>query len=486
MLGLDTTNAPGGFTYGNPITGNMGLAMLGPNPLTLSGTNTYAGSTIVNAGVLTVTSSSALPSYASTGATMLAVNSGATVMLDVSGSGWSAAGVNGLLSGANTAGFAPGSTLGMDTSAGNFVCASPIGGYMGLTKAGSSTTLTLSATNTYSGPTTVTGGTLDLASGGALQGSTLVTSTAGSVLFDSSVSPAAFTFGGLSGLGNLSLQNSASAAVALTVGGNGANTTYAGTLAGLGSLIKTGDGTLTLNGNSSYSGTTTVSGGVLAVAATNNLPGFATNGRVAVNNGGTLALRVGGSGWQATDVTNLLLANSGNFTGVSGLGLDTTNGNFTFGPLAGSMGLTKLGANALSLTGASTFSGPITISGGTLQLGDGSGHDGTLSGTAGITDNAAFVYNNLSTSQTYGGSISGYGSLTKLGGNLLVLTASNSYSGSTAISGGTLQLGTGASGNDGSLSAVSGIADNSWLVYNLAGADLREHHQRLGQFDEGW
>ena len=349
MLGLDTTNAPGGFTYGNPITGNMGLVMLGPNPLTLSGTNTYAGSTIVNAGVLTLTSSSACPATLAQGPRCWQSTAAQTVMLDVSGSGWSAAGVNGLLSGANTAGFAPGSTLGMDTSAGNFTCASPIGGYMGLTKAGSSTTLTLSATNTIQRPDDRDRSTLDLASGGALQGSTLVTSTAGSVLFDSSVSPAAFTFGGLSGLGNLSLQNSASAAVALTVGGNGANTTYAGTLAGLGSLIKTGDGTLTLNGNSSYSGTTTVSGGVLAVAATNNLPGFATNGRVAVNNGGTLALRVGGSGWQATDVTNLLLANSGNFTGVSGLGLDTTNGNFTFGPLAGSMGLTKLGANAFRL-----------------------------------------------------------------------------------------------------------------------------------------
>ena len=85
-----------------------------------------------------------------------------------------------------------------------------------------------------------------------------------------------------------------------------------------------------------------------------------------------------------------------------------------------------------------------------------------------ISDNAALVYN-LSGSQTYSGVISGTGSLTKLGTNVLVLTGGNSYSGPTTIGGGTLQLGDGANGHDGSLYAYDAITNNAALVYNLYG-----------------
>jgi autotransporter-associated beta strand protein len=74
--------------------------------------------------------------------------------------------------------------------------------------------------------------------------------------------------GGLSSANSaatLALQNSAAAAIGLTIGANNASTTYAGTLTGLGSLVKTGTGTVTLSGNNSYAGTTTVSNGILAV-----------------------------------------------------------------------------------------------------------------------------------------------------------------------------------------------------------------------------
>ena len=355
---------------------------------------------------------------------------------------------------------------------------------MGLTKIRAHT-LTLGASNNYSGPTLVTGGTLDLASGGALQGSTFVSSTAGSVLFDPSVSSGAFTFGGLSGVGALNLQNSGGTAITLSVGGNSANTTYSGTLGGAGSLVKVGAGTLTLNGLSSYSGSTTVSGGVLEVAGTANLPGYTTGSRIAIDGGGTLALSVGGtSGWQASNVSTFLLANSNNFTSLSSLGFDTTGGTFSFGAISGSMGLTKLGVNTLTLTSASTFLGPTLISSGSLQLGDGSGNNGSLAGTAGITNNGALVFNNLSTAQTYAGSIGGYGSLVKLGNNTQVLTGSNTYSGNTSISTGTLQLGDG-NGHNGSLSAASGISDNSWLVYNLSGSQTSGNTiKRFGQLDK--
>jgi autotransporter-associated beta strand protein len=86
------------------------------------------------------------------------------------------------------------------------------------------------------------------------------------IVFDSSVSGNAFTFGGLSGSANLSLLNSASTAIVLTVGkNNNTGMSYSGIVSGAGGLIKTGTGTQTLAGANTYTGATTVNGGTLAV-----------------------------------------------------------------------------------------------------------------------------------------------------------------------------------------------------------------------------
>ncbi len=53
---------------------------------------------------------------------------------------------------------------------------------------------------------------------------------------------------------------------------------------------------------------------------------------------------------------------------------------------------------------------------------------------------------------------------------MVTLTATNTYLGPTTISGGTLQLGTGAAGQDGSIAGISGVTDNGTLAYNLAGS----------------
>ena len=56
------------------------------------------------------------------------------------------------------------------------------------------------------------------------------------------------------------------------------------------------------------------------------------------------------------------------------------------------------------------------------------------------------------------------------GPGLVVLTTSNGYTGMTNINGGTLQLGTCASGQDGSLPGTNGVNNNWTLAYNLYGS----------------
>jgi fibronectin-binding autotransporter adhesin len=112
------------------------------------------------------------------------------------------------------------------------------------------------------------------------------------------------TIGGLSGSGDVLLANtilyqagdgqtgySNGAPVALTVGYNNSSTTYSGILSGPGSLIKVGTGTLTLTGANTYTGNTTVNGGILALTQ----PSLATNSTVAIASGAKLQLDFSGN-----------------------------------------------------------------------------------------------------------------------------------------------------------------------------------------------
>ena len=79
------------------------------------------------------------------------------------------------------------------------------------------------------------------------------------------------------------MANSASSAVALSVGNNNASTTFSGMLQGGGSLNKIGSGACALYGSNTYTGPTTINQGKLAV------DGWLTNSAVTVNSGGTLS-----------------------------------------------------------------------------------------------------------------------------------------------------------------------------------------------------
>ena len=106
----------------------------------------------------------------------------------------------------------------------------------------------------------------------------------------------------------------------------------------------------------------------------------------------------------------------------------------------GNTGITLNGNGITVLTGANTYQGATNINGGTLQLGDGTnGHDGTINATNGVTNNAALVYN-LYGDQSVSYGIGGSGNLIKLGQNQLTLTGNNSYSGTTTVGGGILNI----------------------------------------------
>ena len=280
----------------------------------------------------------------------------------------------------------------------------PVSGGFGMTLAGGGT-LTLSGTNTYSGNTSVSAGTLDLSNGLALQNSTLATGGAG-IVFDTSVSSHAFTLGGLGGSASLALQDNSSPAplaVALTVGGNNAGTTYSGMLSNGGSLTKIGTGTLVLNGSNTYTGGTTVLAGTLQLG-----DGAVSNGYVQGNilNNATVAF---------ANPTPQTWSNL----------------------ISGSGSLVKLGAGSLIVNASNTYTGGTTVSAGTLQLGDGALNNGSVPGN--IADNAALAFANPN-AQTYSGVISGNGSLVKLGATMLTLSGTNTFSGNTSVSAGTLDL----------------------------------------------
>ncbi|MDA5546136.1 autotransporter-associated beta strand repeat-containing protein, partial [Yersinia rochesterensis] len=99
-----------------------------------------------------------------------------------------------------------------------------------------------------------------------------------------------------------------------------------------------------------------------------------------------------------------------------------------------------------------------TISAGTLQIGNG-GTTGSVAGN--IINNSALLFNR-SDALTYGGVVSGSGSVVQTGNGPLTLTGDNTFTGDTIISAGTLQIGNG--GTTGSV--VGNIINNSALLFN--------------------
>ena len=295
----------------------------------------------------------------------------------------------------------------------------------------------LSGANAYSGPTQIDQGVLSLASPASLPSSSSVSVSGGAVL---AVQPNGWTGSQINALlGAVTWYSNAAFGMDTTNG----NATYSGNLAsqlGVG-LTKVGPNTLTLSGSNTYTGGTVVNQGTLEPALATALPGNATGyaapNTVSVAAGAELAVPTGdgaSTGWNNAQINTLVgAATWGGSTSV--LGIDTTNGNFTYsGGITQALGLTKLGPNALTLTGANAYTGQTILSGGTLQFSSAVNQtlNGNVSGggTLAMAGPAALTLN---------GNISGSGAVVTTGGTL-TLAGANSYTGGTMISGGLLSV----------------------------------------------
>ncbi len=191
--------------------------------LTIAGTATL--DSIANAGILLDGTGNNSLTLAST-FTMGVVTSGSTSFLVNNGGTLTIAAP--LSIGAGTT-LTLGSTVAAGT--GSIVISGAIANTAGavtIVDTAGTTSVAFNAANTYTGATTLTSGTLTIGNSGALQNSTL-TFNGGTLSFGTQT---AATFGGLTGSQSLVLNNSSSAAVALTVGNNNNTSIYGQSLSG--------------------------------------------------------------------------------------------------------------------------------------------------------------------------------------------------------------------------------------------------------------
>ncbi len=215
--------------------------------------------------------------------------------------------------------------------------------------------------------------------------------------------------------------------VQVTAGSGTVDARLSGILSDNGGLTKTDNGTLELTASNTYTGTTTVSGGILRLSNCGALPG----GTGATSTGSNLTLDGGVVELAAGDFTRSLgngpgqvqfTVNGGGFAAVGanrvvnlGSSATLTWGSGSFLPSGGTLMLGTLSADSTL-----DFQNPMDLSGGTQ--------------TIEVTVGSGTVAVNARLS----GTLSGNGGLTITGGGNLELTASNTYTGATTVSGNTI------------------------------------------------
>ena len=264
--------------------------------------------------------------------------------------------------------------------------------YAGITKAGPGL-MVFAGQGTFNGTTTVSGGTFQLGDGSANVG---------------------YVMGNITNNATLGFANPYAQ-------------TYSGTISGSGNVVTSGPGVLCLTGNNSYSGTTIVNGGVLAMS---NL--YNTNANsVLINAGGALVA----SGPYSTVAGWLPVINPASAGALALVGTDNETVNM------GSYGSLSLGGAAAG----ATFSGSLAPAGNTYCLGGGGG---ALTVSTALTGANSLV--------AFGGGGSG----------ALYLTGANNYTGSTTIDGGMLAMSVAPNSTANSILINAGGAEHERSVYD--------------------
>ncbi|MDI4993874.1 autotransporter-associated beta strand repeat-containing protein, partial [Salmonella enterica subsp. enterica serovar Kentucky] len=427
-------NAGGDFT--NNIGGTGRVEKSGDQTLTLSGSNTYTGGTLISSGTLVATSVDALGTGNVTNNATLALNTGGDFINNIGGTGRvEKSGDDALtLSGSNT--YTGGTLISGGTLVANDVNAlgtgdvtdnaalmlntggdfiNNIGGTGRVEKSGDDT-LTLSGSNTYTGGTLISGGTLVANDVNAL------------------------------GTGDVT----DNATLALNAVGD-----FNNAIGGSGKVEKSGDDTLTLSGSNTYTGGTLINGGTLVASNVEALgTGDVTDdATLELNTGGKFDNAISGSGNVVkSGADTLTLSGSNTYTGgttindgtlvatsVDALGtgdvtddatLELNTGGDFDNAISGSGQVVKSGDDTLTLSGSNTYTGGTLISSGTLVA-----NDVNALGTGDVTDNATLE---LNTGGDFTNNIGGTGRVEKSGDGTLTLSGSNTYTGGTLISDGTL------------------------------------------------
>ena len=463
-IGSPTSTTTGVVTLSGPISGAGNLTKTTADTAILSGANSYTGATIVTGGLLQVNSAASLGGLGRS----LTVGSGAVAELNY------AADVQTELIN-DVDGTSSGLVLfGAGTTANNLDLSAATGANQSSVSIGAMSSMTITGTVTPNGTLRLAGGggTLTLSGTNALTDGSSLAITSSSltgtiVLAGSNNYSGGTTFGANSALvvnfangalgsgaigftANTTLQwatgNTQDISLGRTVsltGGTatfdtqGNNVTLANSIGngGSGSLTKVGTGTLTLNAAETYTGTTTITTGVVQLGNANALRSSL------ISLGGTNALTfspsintftVGG----LTGAGNIALAATDASPVTLQVGYNNAAQTTYTGVLSGAGGFTKLGSQSFSFTTAQTYTGATTVINGPTTSGNGFSQlklDFSLSTPATNLVSA-------SSPLVLGGSLAS-NAQTLLGGGNLLLNGKASTTNSQAFNGTTIGVG---------------------------------------------
>ncbi|MEP9378735.1 autotransporter-associated beta strand repeat-containing protein [Aquabacter sp. CN5-332] len=427
-----TVNQADDTTYGGVISGSGRVTKQGAGILTLSGVSTYQGATTISAGTLKLS-----------GAGSIAASSGVAVngTLDISGT-TSGATIK-TLSGTSASGVvALGSQPLTVTQSADATFAGGFTGSGALTKVGTGA-LTLSGdSSTYTGGVSVNAGTLSVQDGGKL-------TSAGSSIGDPSGATAVAAI--VKGTG--SSWDMGSGLLALSDVGGGALTIQDGG--------KVTSGSLVLCQSTCASGvatTLTLSGSAAdgrGTLATGQVRQFFGDGLLVFDGGVLQATRTQTGFVQGFDTNEIDIRSGGAFIDSNGFDVEIGSNSAV---LSGVGGLTKQGTGTLKLTGPNTYTGATTVSGGILDISNGSALGTTDAGTSvssgatlalegditvgaetlalsGLGVSNLGALRNISGNNTYGGAIT-LGSTTRINSDAGELTLTGGVTGAFLIVGG--------------------------------------------------